>query len=217
MSRVSHQPTQRPMGRGGGYNQYNQSNQQSTPPPQQQRIVLLRDSDFKAISTQKGHIVHNNLAGVSFVFFGSNKCKYCPSVMEMVKALPAYLGASCTVAIVNVDNDKSILQLSKGTPLEITYVPFLAVYNNGAPVHRYEGKKDLASVVNFMREFIPQLKKATPAPFMKSEKKTEDNDLGLPYNIYCDDEMCYLTDGELSNGKAECEDGQCCFLSDKEL
>jgi len=204
MSRVSHQPIQRPQGKAPV--------QQGSSP-----IVLLKDADFKAVQLQKGHLVYNTLPGISFVFFGSNKCKFCPGVMEVMKALPAYLGKACTTAIVNMDEAKSLRELSKGTPFEIKYVPFLVIYNNGAPVNVYNGEKKLLNIVNYLRDIIPKIKAAMPTPFVKTAKKTEDNDLGLPYNVYCDDEMCYLTDGEMTNGKEDCEDGQCCFLSDREL
>ncbi len=56
-----------------------------------------------------------------------------------------------------------------------------------------------------------------PSSGMRAEQKCEDGECGIPYNVVCDDDgMCYLTDGEITDG-GNCENGECCFLTDGEL
>ena len=100
--------------------------------------------------------------GYSLLLFYSNNCQHSARLLPIFKQLPETIGG-CTVGLVNIDNNRSIIDDSKKTQTPISYVPLIILYvsngNNGIPFMRYDGPADKEQIKNFVIETANKLSK----------------------------------------------------------
>jgi len=184
-------------------------------------LIFLQHTDFKDIQGQRGRILANQITGVSFILFYSTECNHCHSTLPVFKNLPKHL-PSVKFALVNlnagidIDPEKKgnmrIVEMAAKTIAPITSVPFIALYINGRPYMQYVGPRTVENIVPFIKQNLDFIR--SKSTFMKKQGEscpdnkpglhlTEvfpniDSDMpafasGIPYNLVCDNDSCYLT------------------------
>lgn len=104
----------------------------------------------------KDNILHCRYSGYSFIFFVSSSCKYCDDVKPVFDLHASTSAAQITFAYMYVEeNNKEIVQLTKGTSFEITYVPLLIMFYNGKPITQFVPDEDNPQNNNIkMKQFL---------------------------------------------------------------
>lgn len=113
--------------------------------------TFLDESDFHLQTSKNGKLLSHKITGLSFVLFYSNKCKFCPTMVDRFKMLPSvYKGIKfCMFNITN--KDAFIKNINAKTITRIEYVPYMMVYMNGTPYVQYTGGYDVNNIVSFLK------------------------------------------------------------------
>lgn len=162
-------------------------------------LLFLSEQDFSIQQGKKGHVLCNNLPGVSLVLFYSKKCPHCVNAFPVFETLPQVV-PGCRFALLNVSTNVNVARMSQRTIAPITVVPFIILYVNGRPFMKYNGEKSLRSISNFVNEVLARIQ--SKKNFSSSTKVEHDEDdipeysVGIPFNMVCEGEQCYLTFNE---------------------
>lgn len=165
-------------------------------------LIFLSEQDFSIQQGKKGRILCNNLPGVSLVLFFSKQCPHCTDVFPVFAALPHGI-PGCQFSVLNISMFPVVAQKAQQTIAPITHVPFIILYVNGRPFVRYNGPKTYEDISNFVNEVLSRIqsKRNFSSSSSSSKLSVEDNDIpeyasGIPFNMVCEGETCYLTFGE---------------------
>lgn len=162
-------------------------------------IIFLSEQDFTIQQGKKGNVLCNNLPGISLVLFFSNKCPHCSDVFPVFKVLPQRV-PECQFALLNISTNVNVARMSQRTIAPISHVPFIILYVNGRPAMKYNGEKSLQAISGFVNEVLSRIQ--NKKNFL-SNIKVEHGDadipeysVGIPFNMVCEGEQCYLTFNE---------------------
>jgi hypothetical protein len=165
-------------------------------------LIFLTEEDFSIQQGKKGYIMCNNIPGVSLVLFFGNRCDHCPPVKDAFNYLPRAV-QGCQFALVNLSTNVNIAYMSKKTIAPIEHVPFIILYVNGRPFMKYNGDKTVQALANFVIEVLSRLQSKKN---FTNNTKVEHGDAdipeyasGIPFNMVCEGEQCYLTFSEAYN------------------
>lgn len=160
-------------------------------------LIFLGEKDFTIQQGKKGNILCNNLSGVSLVLFFSKQCVHCGAVFPIFKELSQSMGG-CQFALLNVSTYYSVAQMSQKTISPITHVPFIVLYVNGRPFMKYNGAKTYKDISNFVTEVLSRIQSKKNFTTMKIEHEDDipEYSVGIPFNMVCEGEQCYLTFNE---------------------
>jgi len=113
-------------------------------------------------------------------------------------ALPQSI-PGCQFAVLNISMYPGVAHKAQQTIAPITHVPFIILYVNGRPFMKYNGKKTYEDISNFVNEVLSRIQ--NKRSFSTARVDVEDSDIpdyaiGIPFNMVCEGEMCYLTFNE---------------------
>jgi thioredoxin-like negative regulator of GroEL len=91
------------------------------------------------------------------MLFYSEKCKFCKTLIPIFKKLPGTVGG-CQFGMINVNANKSCIEMSKQTIAPIQYVPYIVMYSDGKPCMTYKGPQDAAIISRFVVEVAKGIK-----------------------------------------------------------
>ena len=165
-------------------------------------LHFLSENDFSIQQGKKGRIMCTNLSGVSLVLFFSKQCVHCFDVFPVYAALPHKI-SGCQFSVLNISMYPGVASKAQSTIAPITHVPFIILYVNGRPFMKYNGKKTYEDISKFVNEVLSRIQqnKRNFSPQQSQQLNVEDNDIpdyasGIPFNMVCEGETCYLTFGE---------------------
>lgn len=157
-------------------------------------LLFLSEQDFSIQQGKKGHIMCNNLPGVSLVLFYSNMCNHCGDIFPIFKTLPQAV-PGCQFAVLNISANPNVARMSEATISPIKYVPFIILHVNGRPFMKYNGEKSLRALAGFVNEVLSRIQ--SKKNFSSTTIVDHDDDIpsysvGIPFNMVCEGEQCYL-------------------------
>jgi len=114
-------------------------------------MINLTYKDFFIADGTRGKILCTKVKGICLVMFFSPACDYCKHFLPSFDKLSKTLNG-CMFAIMNVNQNKPIIGMSKNTIIPITYVPYILLYVDGKPFMRYDGPKDENEIKRFIFE-----------------------------------------------------------------
>jgi hypothetical protein len=173
-------------------------------------LIFLTDQDFSVQQGKKGNVLCNTLPGISLVLFFSKQCTHCHTMLQfypiIAQAVPA-----CQIALLNISSYPRVARMSQQTIAPITYVPFMILYVNGRPFVKYNGPKTLQDIINFLTEVLSRIQsktsnfKSNPRMVVEDEYEIPEYSFGVPFNMVCEGEQCYLSFSEAykTNGKKQ--------------
>lgn len=160
-------------------------------------LIFLSDEDFSIQQGKKGTILCNNLSGVSLVLFFSKQCPHCGDIFPIFKQLSQNING-CQFSLLNISTYFKVAMMSRDTISPITHVPFIVLYVNGRPFMKYNGPKTYNEISNFITEVLSRIqsKKNFTNVKIEHEEDIPEFSVGIPFNMVCEGEQCYLTFGE---------------------
>jgi hypothetical protein len=123
-------------------------------------IQFLNDSNF---SVDSGGTLHVSISGFSLILFYSTQCPHCKEMMEAVKRMPNIING-CSFGVINLDQNKGVIQKCAKSQLQLKYVPFLVFFASGVPYMVYNGP----TVESEIKRFIVQVSDAYVKEFQNS-------------------------------------------------
>lgn len=169
-------------------------------------IVYCEDKDFYLAKGQTGKILLCNNRfkdDIFFVFFFSTKCTSCESGMDAFTQLFRKFPPEIKFGAININDYPTIISKSAQSCTPLEYVPYLILYFRGKPYLRYEGDMELDQMVNFLKDAVARIDKKKD--FIKSTAKEEmvvpEYAGGVPYNIVCNKNRCYIKYSDVYKAK----------------
>lgn len=164
-------------------------------------LIFLSEQDFSVQQGKKGQVLCNNLSGVTLLLFYSKQCPHCGDVFSEFNSLPKMI-PGCQFALLNISTHPNVAYMSQKTIAPITHVPFIILYVNGRPFMKYNGEKTADAIGKFVYEVLTRIQ--TKNNFTSSSRVDTGEGIpeyasGIPFNIVCEGEMCYLTCSEAYN------------------
>lgn len=167
-------------------------------------LIFLTTKDFFLEQSQKGSSLCHRTPGVSLVFYYADACEGCQTIKPQYHQLPRVIGG-CKFALVDLTKNPNLAQASKQTLAPIKYVPLLILYYDGRPFLQYDDDNSIEKIVEFVKYAMKIL--ATKKPFSPEkgsgvkEVDIPAYSLGIPYNLVCDANRCYLQFNKAYPGK----------------
>ncbi len=156
-------------------------------------LYYINHKDFTLQQTETDKLnLCVKFQGYSLLLFYSKNCQHSAKLLPIFKQLPESIGG-CLVGLVNIDNNRSLIQESKKTHAPISYVPLIILYasnggNVGIPFMRYDGPADKDQIKNFVIDTASKLSKQraqqqkTPQKQVTHESNIPKYTIGLPKN-----------------------------------
>lgn len=137
-------------------------------------IYFLSGKDFHVRQNIDGKLLslEADIKGINLVLFYSNECSYCDEVMLEFKKLPEHI-FGCSFSMINLNQNKDVVHMSKETLTPLTYVPEMILYLDNLPYTKYEGKASLEEIQQFIRDVSNNLQNntfTTTTPSVKHEE-----------------------------------------------
>jgi thiol-disulfide isomerase/thioredoxin len=125
-------------------------------------IFFFNSDDFTLRETAKGKLLalEGQSKGLNLILFYSKECQFCDKFLAQFKQLPNLI-LGCKFAMVNINQNKEIVNMSKNTLAPITYVPDVILYVNGLPYIRYDGPSEMQHIKDFIVDIYQKLQKTS--------------------------------------------------------
>ena len=172
-------------------------------------IIFLTNDDFSVQVINNVKYLCSNIKGISVLLFYSTRCGYCQDLIPTFKKLPRVI-PNCQFAIVNIDLNKQVIEMSKQTIDPIKYVPYIVFYANRRPIIKYSGPYHIEKISKFVTDVSRTLSvqnfftQEQDTKKQKPEKEIPAFTIGHPYSasthkrndetFICNDGVCYLED-----------------------
>lgn len=161
-------------------------------------LFFLHEKDFSIQEGKKGNVLCCNTKGISLILFYSKSCPHCNDIFPIFQTLPKVV-PTCQFGMLNISNHFKVAQMSQDTICPIQHVPFLVLYINGRPFMKYTGPKTLEDISNFLNEVMSRLNTKKNFSLLKIENQESEippYSIGVPFNLLCEGEQCYLSFSE---------------------
>lgn len=171
-----------------------------------QALLRLRADDFELSQGQKGKILCNGIKGFALVMFYSPLCKVSEDLLPKFKHLPQIING-CKFCILNINENQSIIALSRESIAPIEFVPYIIFYVGGRPFLQYDDDPTLEKLVGFI-QYVMKLVEGKKSFIDKGAKVESDipkYSIARPYldlQLKCDGDFCYLTQEQAYGKKA---------------
>jgi hypothetical protein len=197
-------------------------------------IIELNESAFKKIKGNRGYVLGiPNAQNLTLLMFYSLQCTYCDQAMPELEKLSKFIyenGLPINIAVCDIMKNKKVIQESADTVDPIKFVPYIPIYLGEKPYLRYNGKKTAEEMLNYLIEVLKRVD--TRQKFVQggsnslrhqnqeqeSEEPRTSNGEGIPYNVVCEGDVCYVTQDEIFGApqKQFCI-GNICYLTQEEM
>lgn len=161
-------------------------------------LLFLNTEDFVIQQGQKGKLLCNTIEGFSLILFYSTNCVHCKTLIPIFKNLPGTI-TGCHFGMVNVMNNKSIIEASQSTITKIEYVPYIVLYYNGKPYMAYAGNYTKNEILQFVVDVATNLQKKqqfsgnAQQRVTTSENRIPEYTIGLPVTGDKRSNVCWLS------------------------
>ena len=191
-------------------------------------IIELHAESFKKIKGNRGFVLGiPNAQNLTLLMFYSIQCTYCDQAMPELEKLSRFVidkNLPINIAVCDIMKNKKVIQESADTVDPIKFVPYMPIYLDDKPYLRYNGKKTAEEMLNYLIEVLKRV--STRQKFVQRQQVKEEEQShvsqaeGVPYNVVCEGDVCYLTQDELfgtSNQKKMYCVGNICYLTQEEM
>lgn len=190
-------------------------------------IIELHAESFKKMKGNRGYVLGiPNAQNLTLIMFYSLQCTYCDLAMPELEKLSHFIHENnlpINIAVCDIMKNKKIIAESADTVDPIKFVPYMPIYLGEKPYLRYNGKKTADEMLNYLIEVLKRVdtrQKFVQRPQVQEEEKNPvSQGEGIPYNLVCESDVCYVTQDELFGGapkKMFCV-GNVCYLTQEEM
>lgn len=167
---------------------------------------------------------------VDIVVFKKQGCKFCPGMIDVIKKVftnQMFMGKA-NVFLYEVTKSSQHANFIRATHspenvISIKAVPLTVIFVRGVPsnIYNLNGTGDVQKFSSLLFNIFSRMKMIDPNKSSTKKPHVLDEvsnlDSAIPYNLVCDDVMCYLTTSEMNGGEEMCNDGVCTYRSQNEL
>jgi len=123
-------------------------------------IYFLNHADFEIEKGDRGDMMtlKYDKNGLTLVLFYSKELPSCDYLMTKFKQLPALMNG-CNFAMVNMNKNMELVEISRNTIAPISYVPDLTLFVNGCPFIRYDGPQEIENICGFLKDIYEKIHK----------------------------------------------------------
>jgi thiol-disulfide isomerase/thioredoxin len=197
-------------------------------------LKFLSDRDFVLIDGKMGtNLCLTKREGITLVLFYSTTCESCERFIPQYKEVSLKF-PNINFCLINLFKYKQVGKVALKTTTPIHFVPYIIFYKNDKPWMVYgddpRSKKTIMTYNDLYRNLSKLvISNPTRQSFTKMRQLSDEEieiieankngGLGIPYNIVCDSDRCYLTLEETKYNKTckeECDQNGCsifCTLS----
>ena len=122
--------------------------------------LFLDTNDFQLTQIEnqgeKKIILTTQIPGLSLLLFYSPRCKYSNQILPVFKRLPQSI-TNCQFGLINVSNNRQLVQMSNQSITPIQYVPYIILYLHGQPYMIYNGPHNQQDIRSFVIEIATKL------------------------------------------------------------
>jgi len=159
-------------------------------------LLFLTSEDFQLTKGNKGNIMCTNIPGFSLILFYSNQCEHCQNLIPVFRQLPGTVGG-CQFGMINVNQNKKSVLMSRDTIAPIRVVPYIILYINGKPYMRYQGPHKREEISRFIIEVAQKIKNPLTTNNIKEHQNITKKNKEIPaYTIgkplIGEGNVCYL-------------------------
>lgn len=116
-------------------------------------ITFLTQDNFTL--ENGGRSMTCDVPGVCIVLFKTDNCGYCDRFFPIYSKVSSK-ESRMTFACVDVNNNRNVVVMSKGTKVPIKAVPLILVYVNGRIKLKYNGDRSEASFSSFVQKALQE-------------------------------------------------------------
>lgn len=127
-------------------------------------IQFLNEMNF-SVNGEKALTI--NIPNFALVLFYSTRCPHCKQMIEVIKKMPTLING-CTFAMLNLDDNRGVVQKAKQSTLELKFVPYLVFYASGIPYMVYNGP----TIDTEIKRFVVQVSEQYVSEFQSTNNKT---------------------------------------------
>ena len=194
-------------------------------------IIELHSESFKKMKGNRGFVLGiPNAQNLTLIMFYSLQCTYCDQAMPELEKLSKFTidnGLPINIAVCDIMKHKRVIQESADTVDPIKFVPYMPIYLGEKPYLRYNGKKTAEDMLHYLIEVLKRVD--TRQKFVqnsnnnvdeeeKVQSNTVNNGEGIPYNVVCEGDVCYVTQDEIFGApKKQFCNGNVCYLTQEEM
>ena len=141
-------------------------------------IFFFNSDDFTLRDTAKGKLLalEGQSKGLHLILFYSKECQFCDKFLAQFKQLPNLI-LGCKFAMVNINQNRDLVNMSKNTLAPITYVPDVILYVNGLPYIRYDGPSEMQHIKDFIVDIYQKLQKTS---FLQEQQNAPQSNANVP-------------------------------------
>ncbi len=169
---------------------------------------------------------------ISIIVFKNDGCPHCPKMIKLMSQVCSHQLFLGKVGVFLYDVRKTpqhfgfVKETNKANNvIKIAGIPMTIVFVQGVPsnVYSLSGKDDVQKFASLLMGLLKKLKMVSPSAPKKPHILDEVGDViqqntgSIPYNIVCDDNMCYMSTSEIFGGEEICSDGVCSYKSTNEI
>jgi thiol-disulfide isomerase/thioredoxin len=137
-------------------------------------LLFLSSNDFVILKGLKGDILCNFIPGISLIMFYSNSCENCKNLIPIFKQLPGNI-SGCQFGLVNLSQNKNIIEMSFNTITPIEFVPYIVLFNDGKPFIRYTGPHNIKCLTQFIVEIAGTIKSRNKGINRPNQQQNQSN------------------------------------------
>ncbi len=194
----------------------------------QSGIIELHAESFKKMKGNRGFVLGiPGAQNLTLIMFYSLQCTYCDLAMPELDKLSRFIVENqlpITIAVCDIMKNKKIIQESADTVDPIKFVPYMPIYLGEKPYLRYNGKKTADEMLNYLIEVLKRVDtrqkfvQRQSSVVQEEEKSQTSSGEGIPYNVVCEGDVCYVSQDELFGApkKTYCV-GNVCYLTQEEM
>lgn len=122
----------------------------------------LTSKNFRVNGSQK-KTLDIDIGGKIFLFVKAEGCPGCASFFPIFQEL-SRSDRRVGYAIVDISSpvEKMIVRMSRDTTTPIEAVPLILMYNNGSPIAKYKGRKNIPDIQNFITTILRVIEESQP-------------------------------------------------------
>ena len=184
-------------------------------------IVELSAESFKKMKGNRGYVLGiQGKQELTLVMFYSINCVYCDQAMPELIKLSTFINENqlpICIAICDILKHKKIIHESNDTVDPIKFVPYMPIYLNEKPYLRYNGKKTAEDMLNYLIEVLKRIDHTKQKFVQREEEEEKTTNEGIPYNVVCEGDICYVTQDEIFGSKKKFCVGNICYLTQEEM
>ena len=94
--------------------------------------------------------------GIVLVMFKTENCSHCKQFFPIFTRI-SHRETRIVFACLNVENNRNIVQMSRGTKKPISAVPYFILYVNGKPYAKYKGARTEESLNGFIEKMTSNM------------------------------------------------------------